>query len=296
MVAIPEGLPLAVTISLAYSVKRMQSDMNLVRVMAACETMGGATNICSDKTGTLTQNLMTVNEGYMGGKFWKELPKRADFEMSYLDTLVTSIACNSKGELGKDLPNGRIEMIGNKTECAMLVFLRGLGFDYRAERAKTDVARSFPFSSAKKRMSTLVRNPAGGTSGRLYTKGASEIVAATCSSYLAKDGSRQELDAAMQKEIMEHIEGMAGHGLRTIGIAFSDIEDVEVVRQLEDAPPAEMRMTFIAVLGIRDPPREASPPPLAQCSASPLAFAASLAFPLDPRARADLIWYVAERL
>jgi len=262
VVSIPEGLPLAVTISLAYSVKRMQNDMNLVRHMAACETMGGATNICSDKTGTLTQNLMTVNEGFFGGRFWKELPRRADFEPGYLDTLITSIACNSKGELGKDLPNGRVEMIGNKTECAMLVFLRGLGADYRAERGRVDVARSFPFSSAKKRMSTLVRLPTG---GRLYTKGASELVAALCSSYLAKDGSRQPLDANMMEEIMQHISGMAGHGLRTIAVAFCDVDDVEAVRGLEDAPTPEMALTFIGVLGIRDPPREEVPDAVRKC-------------------------------
>jgi len=95
VVAIPEGLPLAVTISLAYSVQRMQRDQNLVRVMAACETMGGATNICSDKTGTLTENLMTVAEGFFAGKSWPTLPTKSDFEMGYFDTLCESIAINS---------------------------------------------------------------------------------------------------------------------------------------------------------------------------------------------------------
>ena len=189
VVAIPEGLPLSVSISLAYSVGRMQKDNNLVRVLAACETMGGATNICSDKTGTLTENLMTVTQGYFAGRPWSELPARTDFEPAYFDTLVDSIASNSRAELGKDLPNGRTEVIGNKTEGAMLIFLRTLGVDYVAQRARLDTARTFPFSSAKKRMSTLVRT--SGNEGRLYLKGASEIVTDLCSSYMAKDGSTQ---------------------------------------------------------------------------------------------------------
>jgi magnesium-transporting ATPase (P-type) len=188
-VAIPEGLPLSVSISLAYSVGRMQKDNNLVRVLAACEIMGGATNICSDKTGTLTENLMTVTQGFFAGRPWSQLPTRADFASAYLDILVDSIASNSRAELGKDLPNGRTEIIGNKTEGAMLIFLRTLGVDYVAQRGRLDIARTFPFSSAKKRMSTLVRT--SGNEGILYIKGASEIITELCQSYLANDGSTQ---------------------------------------------------------------------------------------------------------
>jgi P-type Ca2+ transporter type 2C len=167
----------------------MQKDNNLVRVLAACETMGGATNICSDKTGTLTENLMTVTQGFFAGRSWSQLPTKTDFESAYFDTLVDSICSNSRAELGKDLPNGRTEIIGNKTEGAMLIFLRTLGVDYVEQRGRLDTARTFPFSSAKKRMSTLVRT--SGNEGVLYLKGASEIITELCQSYMAKDGSTQ---------------------------------------------------------------------------------------------------------
>ena len=256
VVAVPEGLPLAVTISLAYSVKRMQADMNLVRVMAACETMGGATTVCSDKTGTLTQNLMTVSEGFFGGRFWPSPPVRTDLEISYLEVLAEGIASNSRAELGGELPGGRPEVIGNKTEGAMLAFIRGLGIDYRAERARVVLARVFPFSSAKKRMSTLLRR--GANDGRLHCKGASEIVAAACDWYLAPDGSRQPLVDAVREEVAAHIAAMAGRGLRTLGLAVCDVDDVTAMAGQEDAPAPGMSMTLVAVIGIRDPPREVS--------------------------------------
>ena len=277
VVAIPEGLPLSVSISLAYSVGRMQKDNNLVRVLSACETMGGATNICSDKTGTLTENLMTVTQGYFAGRSWSQLPAKSDFEMSYFDTLVDSIASNSRAELGKELPNGRTEVIGNKTEGAMLLFLRTLGVDYVEQRARLDTVRSFPFSSAKKRMSTLVRAAPGGNEGRLYLKGASEIVTGMCSSYMAKDGSMQvgaaaprrvpacprarwgprkasscacclltrcgppraqDLGDQMKDEIMAQITAMAGEGLRTIGIAYCNVPVAASACFVHSFPPS----------------------------------------------------------
>jgi len=134
---VPEGLPLAVTIALAYSVKKMQKDKNLVRVMAACETMGGCTNICSDKTGTLTQNVMTVVDGYFTG--WAcegELPtpagKGCRLSAPALKIVTEAIACNSNAEIGFDAKKGKPnEIIGNKTEGALLLLVRALGCDYR---------------------------------------------------------------------------------------------------------------------------------------------------------------------
>jgi Ca2+-transporting ATPase len=178
-----------VSISLAYSVGHMQKDNNLVRVRGACEIMGGATSICSDKTGTLTENRMTVTQGFFAGRLWSQLPTRADFASAFFDILVDSICSNSRAELGSDLPNGRTEIIGNQTDGAMLMFLRALGVDYVAQRGRLDAARTFLFSSEKKRMSTLVQT--GGNEGVLYIKGASEIVAGLCQTYLANDGSTQ---------------------------------------------------------------------------------------------------------
>ena len=194
------------------------------------------------------------------GRSWPQLPVKEDFEASYFDILAESIASNSRAELGKDLPNGRTEIIGNKTEGALLIFLRRLGVDYRARRAALDVVKTFPFSSAQKRMSTLVRGPGGGSAGLLYTKGASEIIADVCASYLAHDGSTQAIDPQMRAVVVSQIASMAGAGLRTIAIAFCPVPDLEAAKALEEAPGPDMAMIFIALVGIRDPPRKAAAP------------------------------------
>ena len=138
----------------------------------------------------------------------------------------------------------------------MLIFLRKLGTDYRALRTSLDVVKTFPFSSAKKRMSTLVRS--SGNEGHLYTKGASEIIAEMCNSYLANDGTTQTIDAQMREEIMGQITTMASAGLRTISIAYSPVSDLDATKALEDAPGPDMAMIFIGIVGIRDPPRKVS--------------------------------------
>mmetsp|Transcript_17025 Transcript_17025/g.41167 ORF Transcript_17025/g.41167 Transcript_17025/m.41167 type:complete len:1074 (+) Transcript_17025:256-3477(+) len=260
VVAVPEGLPLAVTISLAYSVQKMQKDQNLVRVMAACETMGGATNICSDKTGTLTQNLMTVTEGYFQGQpYANRLPTQAELQAAYCVMLLNAIAINSKAELGK-VENGRPEIIGNKTEGAMIVFLQELGGDYKALREEASIARTFPFSSAKKRMSTLVRTAAGGC---LYTKGASEIIVDICTSYVDNDMVVRPLDEAKRQEMLAQITAMASQGLRTIALAYRDINDVDAAVNSEEAPEEEL--TCIGIVGIKDPLRKEVPGAVKTC-------------------------------
>ncbi len=138
----------------------------------------------------------------------------------------------------------------------MLIFLRKLGKDYRALRNSLDVVKTFPFSSAKKRMSTLVRS--SGNEGHLYTKGASEIIAEMCHSYLANDGTTQPIDAQMRGEIMAQITTMASAGLRTIGIAYCPVSNLDATKALEDAPAQDMAMVFIGLVGIRDPPRKVS--------------------------------------
>merc|ERR1711884_328571 len=139
VVAVPEGLPLAVTLSLAYSVKKMMADNNLVRHLDACETMGNATTICSDKTGTLTTNRMTVVQAYLCGKHWKLdtdrlcLPKMSDLP-NHVSLLITEgISINSSYSTDIELPKpGEVlcTQIGNKTECALLGFVMNLGLDY----------------------------------------------------------------------------------------------------------------------------------------------------------------------
>lgn len=119
-VVVPEGLPLAVMIALAYSMRKMMKDMNFVRVLAACETMGGATTICSDKTGTLTENRMTVVEGFFQGRKFDYQPRREELDPQFFTQLVNNICLNSKASVLLD-KKGKLQFVGNRTECALIM-------------------------------------------------------------------------------------------------------------------------------------------------------------------------------
>uniref|UniRef100_A0A663MJV1 Calcium-transporting ATPase n=1 Tax=Athene cunicularia TaxID=194338 RepID=A0A663MJV1_ATHCN len=180
VVAVPEGLPLAVTISLAYSVKKMMKDNNLVRHLDACETMGNATAICSDKTGTLTTNRMTVVQAYVGDVHYKEIPDPDSVPAKTLDLLVNAIAINS-AYTTKILPpekeGGLPRQVGNKTECGLLGFVLDLKQDYEPVRnliPEEKLYKVYTFNSVRKSMSTVIKMPDG--SFRMYSKGASEIM------------------------------------------------------------------------------------------------------------------------
>jgi Ca2+-transporting ATPase len=163
VVAVPEGLPMAVTLSLAYSMRRMLKNNNLVRKMHACETMGAATVICTDKTGTLTQNKMVVSEVFVPTAMSAD-----DSEQS----LIANMAINSTAQL-----NGQ-EVIGNPTEGALLLWIDGKGMDYKLLRANADIVDETPFSTERKYMSTTVKTNSGTVT---YIKGAPEIVMDMCS-------------------------------------------------------------------------------------------------------------------
>uniref|UniRef100_A0A8D1I5I4 Calcium-transporting ATPase n=1 Tax=Sus scrofa TaxID=9823 RepID=A0A8D1I5I4_PIG len=180
VVAVPEGLPLAVTISLAYSVKKMMKDNNLVRHLDACETMGNATAICSDKTGTLTTNRMTVVQAYVGDVHYKEIPDPSSINAKTMELLVNAIAINS-AYTTKILPpekEGALpRQVGNKTECGLLGFVLDLKQDYepvRTQMPEEKLYKVYTFNSVRKSMSTVIKLP--DESFRMYSKGASEIV------------------------------------------------------------------------------------------------------------------------
>ena len=164
VVAIPEGLPLAVTISLAYSMQKMQEDNCLVRVLSACETMGGATTICSDKTGTLTTNRMSVVRGYIAGQHFDLTPTgNPNYDFAALPKLVVDTLCEavSLNSTAEQKINEDVEKVwdGNKTEQGLLRFVAGrLDFDYTEARKAFDKQhkKQWPFNSAKKRMTTMV--------------------------------------------------------------------------------------------------------------------------------------------
>eukprot|EP01096_Ripella_sp_DP13-Kostka_P006752 TRINITY_DN243_c1_g1_i4.p1 TRINITY_DN243_c1_g1~~TRINITY_DN243_c1_g1_i4.p1 ORF type:complete len:1139 (+),score=611.29 TRINITY_DN243_c1_g1_i4:107-3418(+) len=385
VVAVPEGLPLAVTIALAYSMKKMTKDQNLVRRLKACETMGGATTICSDKTGTLTQNRMTVVKGWISSVPFSD-PLQHTIQSDFVRALVTeTISLNSTADLedpalkdilvnipppeipaytdwtdkrvslpkkkplvkrsqvyhhrsnpsssapsavmtdprtgvtssssssssssskysydldsdydGRGFDNSgrggfeedelrsnnnaqlapvvsqfpefdfsKASFVGSPTECALLVYLKRIGEDYRILRKHgPPIVKQFPFSSARKRMSTVVRTEGGGF--RLYCNGASEIVLARCNSFLNPEGYSFPLDLSLRSELETFIQQMAGNGLRTLALAYREFQHFDTSKDHlneEDEPP-ETGLTLIALVGIEDPVRPEVPNAVKQC-------------------------------
>ncbi|KAI8336725.1 PMCA-type calcium-translocating P-type ATPase [Chlamydoabsidia padenii] len=251
VVAVPEGLPLAVTLALAYATQRMLKDNNLVRVLAACETMGNATTVCSDKTGTLTQNKMSVVAGTLGAslRFLKDAPDtRKDLidldkvkdkaPKTILDLVHETIAINSTAFEGTD-ENGKLCFVGNKTETALLTFSQDTGAaHYDTLRNKYPVEQLYPFSSSRKAMATIVRMPHPTQPGqviyRAHVKGASEILMRYCGRILSLKSSEYQdaqspvstrpMTAEDQNRMERIIQSYASRSLRTIGMAYRDFE------------------------------------------------------------------------
>ncbi|ETM54210.1 calcium-translocating P-type ATPase, PMCA-type [Phytophthora nicotianae] len=266
VVAIPEGLPLAVTISLAYSVKKMLTDNNLVRHLDACETMGSATTICSDKTGTLTTNRMTVMQIWIGGQEFTSASQATDeMSESTRDVFCNGVCINSTAEiLPAKVAGGQPEHTGNKTECALLQFVRDCGVDYPNVRANTEVGHMLTFSSKKKRMSVVVKRSA--STCRIYTKGATEVVLGLCSKMKRLDGSVASLDGN-QKEIIgtSIIEKYASQGYRTLCLSYRDVDtSADEISQWAD-DEVEKDLTCIAIVGIEDPVRKEVPDSIKLC-------------------------------
>ncbi|CAF1067728.1 unnamed protein product, partial [Didymodactylos carnosus] len=260
VVAVPEGLPLAVTISLAYAVKKMMHDNNLVRHLDACETMGNATAICSDKTGTLTTNRMTVVQVYVGENPYKEeRVKSIPLPDKTREIIIEGISVNS-GYSSELLPPSERDtlpkQVGNKTECALLGFVLNCGGSYDAIRARYPVesfVHVYTFNSVRKNMSTVIQRDDGTI--RMYTKGASEIVLKKCKYILNRNGEPIPFSTVDYDRLLQTvIEPMACDGLRTICVAFKDhipgkLPDWDNEVSVVDG------LTCICICGIEDPVR-----------------------------------------
>ncbi|XP_054242625.1 plasma membrane calcium-transporting ATPase 1 isoform X13 [Indicator indicator] len=270
VVAVPEGLPLAVTISLAYSVKKMMRDNNLVRHLDACETMGNATAICSDKTGTLTMNRMTVVQAYINEKHYKKIPEPEAIPEKTMAYLVTGISVNC-AYTSKILPpekeGGLPRHVGNKTECALLGLLLDLKRDYqdvRNEIPEEDLYKVYTFNSVRKSMSTVLKNSDG--SFRIFSKGASEIVLKKCFKILSANGEPKVFRPRDRDDIVKTvIEPMASEGLRTICLAFRDFPAGEPEPEWDNENDIVTGLTCIAVVGIEDPVRPEVPDAIKKC-------------------------------
>lgn len=259
VVAIPEGLPLAITLGLAFAMRKMMADQNLVRRLEACETMGSATQLNADKTGTLTQNRMTVTDAYLGGTQYDSVPPK-DISDEFAALLAESVCVNSDANLAHN-ENGTIDHIGSKTECALLQMVEDLrtagkgnlpastNFAYVAGREKHEVAQRYHFTSARKRMSTAVPMNGG---VRLHVKGASEIVVKLCTKMMQTDGSVTDFSADDLAAAEKAITAMASTGLRTLCIAYVDLDTAPGA--LGEEPP-EANLTLLSVAGIKDPIR-----------------------------------------
>ena len=230
VVAVPEGLPMAVTLSLAYSMRRMLKTNNLVRKLHACETMGATTVICTDKTGTLTQNRMQVADARFFGNPSDEV-------------LYEGIAVNSTAQLDTSKP--KVEVLGNPTEGALLLWLAKRGADYLKLRESAVRIEELPFTTERKYMATVVKSATGKTI--LYVKGAPEIIFGMCRNTAGV--TRQEIDA----QLLEY----QNQAMRTLGFAYQVIEDGNAT--ISDNKVVADNLTFLGVVAISDPVRSDVP-------------------------------------
>jgi len=243
VVAVPEGLPMSVTLSLAYSMRRMMATNNLVRKMHACETMGAATVICTDKTGTLTQNQMTIYETYFNPSADEKL-------------IAESMAVNSTAYLdfsAQDKPT----VLGNPTEGALLLWLYSKGINYLPIREECEVIQQLTFSTERKYMATLVRSAALGKN-ILYVKGAPEIVMTFC-----HEGG-EFCSTISQTDFEGKLLQYQQQAMRTIGFAYKVIDDPKTVIS-ENGKLVINGLQFIGITAIADPVRADVPAAIEEC-------------------------------
>ncbi|KAG6705407.1 hypothetical protein I3842_07G178100 [Carya illinoinensis] len=267
VVAVPEGLPLAVTLSLAFAMKKMMKDKALVRHLAACETMGSATSICSDKTGTLTTNHMTVVKACICGKIndvgsSKETSSiGSEIPSSASSILLQSIFTNTGGEIVKN-KDEKVEILGTPTDTALLEFGLLLGGNFQSERQALNIVKVEPFNSVKKRMGVVLELPNGGF--RVHSKGASEIVLAGCDKVIDSNGEIVALNETSINHLKDTIDQFASEALRTLCLAYMEIEN----EYSAESPIPTKGYTCIGIVGIKDPVRPGVRESVAICRAA----------------------------
>lgn len=240
VVAVPEGLPMAVTLSLAYSMQKLLKSKSLVRRMHACETMGAINVICTDKTGTLTQNQMTV-----ASALFPEQLKANGF-------VAESLSLNSSAYLDCS-DNDKTKVIGNPTEGALLLWLKKEGHDYIKYRNKTEVLEKLPFTTENKYMASVITSNVLNKK-ILLVKGAPEIVLQICSDF------EQGFDRETVKSNLSDFQNKA---MRTLVFAYKELDDNQVV--IKDGKLAVQNLRFMGMVGITDPVREGVAEAVQEC-------------------------------
>lgn len=246
VVAVPEGLPMAVTLSLAYSMRRMLKTNNLVRKMHACETMGATTVICTDKTGTLTQNQMKI---YQTNFYSLAEQKLSDDEISTI--IKEGISVNSTASLDLSDAN-KTKVLGNPTEGALLLWLKDNGVNYQTLKDNTTLVEELPFSTERKYMATIVKSSLG--KKILYVKGAPEIIHSLCN---------QTCGNVAKTDIDQQLVQYQNQAMRTLGFAYQELNDNDVT--IRENKVVADNLTFLGIVAISDPVREDVPAAVEEC-------------------------------
>ncbi|EEF37096.1 cation-transporting atpase plant, putative [Ricinus communis] len=240
IIAVPEGLALAVTLNLAFAMKKMIKDKALVRHLAACETMGSATTICADKSGILTTNYMILTK----------ICICMDVRHSIFNNTSSAVVFNEYGKL---------EVLGTPTEKALLDFGLSLAGDFHKERQRNKLVKVESFNSAKKRMGVILRLPDGGL--QAHCKGAPEIILAACDKVMNSEGEIVALDEASAKHLKVTVDQFANEALRILCLAY-----MELGEGFSDGNPIpDFGYTLIAIVGMKDPIRPGVKESIAVC-------------------------------
>ncbi|XP_073287132.1 putative calcium-transporting ATPase 13, plasma membrane-type [Primulina huaijiensis] len=255
VVAIPEGLPLAVTLTLAYSMKRMMADQAMVRKLSACETMGSATTICTDKTGTLTLNQMKVTKFWLG----KESLEGMYYSLissNVLELFYQGIGLNTTGSVYRSEISGTyLEFSGSPTEKAILSWaMLELNMDMEAVKRDCNVLNVEAFNSEKKRSGILMKKVEDGGS-HVHWKGAAEMILAMCSHYYDVKGDIKDLNDFERVKFDQIIQGMAASSLRCIAFAHKQVLEVEHESGGNHPRIQENGLTLLGMVGLKDPCR-----------------------------------------